>query len=77
VPWHRPWARRPDAHEVECRYYRSVYYWRRRGYFCGRPTRPSTFGLTLGELRREANRLVDLGWSAREIRQVVDLGGTP
>jgi hypothetical protein len=30
VPQHRPWARRPDAHEVEIRYRRSVYYWRRR-----------------------------------------------
>jgi hypothetical protein len=26
----RPWARRADAHEVEIRYRRSVYYWRRR-----------------------------------------------
>jgi hypothetical protein len=61
-------------HQVECRYQRSVYYyWRRRGYFCSRPTKPSTFGLTLDELRAEANRLVESGWSAREIRQVLDL----
>jgi hypothetical protein len=30
VPPSHPWARRPDAHDVEIRYRRSVYYWRRR-----------------------------------------------
>jgi hypothetical protein len=30
VPPTRPWARRADAHDVEVRYRRSVYYWRRR-----------------------------------------------
>jgi hypothetical protein len=30
VPQYHPWARRRDAAEVEARYRRSVYYWRRR-----------------------------------------------
>jgi hypothetical protein len=30
VPAHRPWFGRPDAHQVEIRYRRSVHYWRRR-----------------------------------------------
>jgi hypothetical protein len=110
VPGHRPWARRPDAHDVELRFQfdrdgwrrrieyarRTAYdapddvsprggwgdvapvgrrrgrrYWRaRRRYVCT----PLAFGLTIAELRREANRLVDLGWSAAEIGRVLDLG---
>jgi hypothetical protein len=30
VPSSHPWARRADARDVELRYRRSVYYWRRR-----------------------------------------------
>jgi hypothetical protein len=30
VPWHRPWARRADAHDVEIRFRRDRDGWRRR-----------------------------------------------
>jgi hypothetical protein len=47
-------------------------YWRAgRRYACT----PLPFGLTIAELRREANRIVDLGWSRDETRRVLDLGG--
>jgi hypothetical protein len=60
---------------VEIRYRRSVDLWSRRGYCHSRPTEPSTFGLTIAELRAEANRLIDNGWTAAEMALVLDLGG--
>ena len=36
---------------------------------------PSTYGLSVDELLAEASRLIDNGWSAEEIRQVLAFDG--
>jgi hypothetical protein len=36
---------------------------------------PSTYGLSLDELLAEASRLIDNGWSAKEIRAVLAFDG--
>jgi hypothetical protein len=41
------------------------------------PARPSTFSLSKGELRNEANRLVTEGWSIAEVQQVLDVERAP
>jgi hypothetical protein len=37
--------------------------------------KPSTYGLSVDELLAEASRLIDNGWSAEEIRQVLAFDG--
>lgn len=66
----------PDKRRARpvCTRPRSSKMYRRHDEYERDPT-PNTFGLTDDELGREAARLFRAGWSADEIRAVLDLPG--